>query len=107
MFKIKGPLMQQANFAPNFPLEHAEKDMRLAVAHGASLGLGLPVAAAADEAMKRAMAEGLGKQVATPRGAHAHERPPTRRVMDALDPRAPRPQDFCSVVATQKKQAAP
>jgi len=74
MFKIKGPLMLQGNFAPNFPLEHAEKDMRLAVAHGGSLGLGLPVAAAADAAMKRAMEEDLGKQ------------------------------DFCSVVAAQKKQ---
>ena len=50
MFKLKGPKMIAADFTPNFPLKHAEKDVRLAVALGGSLGLGLPIAAAADAA---------------------------------------------------------
>jgi glyoxylate/succinic semialdehyde reductase len=28
MFKGKGPAMAAGNFAPNFPLKHAQKDMR-------------------------------------------------------------------------------
>ena len=62
MFKLKGPKMIAADFTPNFPLKHAEKDVRLAVALGGSLGLGLPIAAAADAAMNRGIAQGLGDQ---------------------------------------------
>ena len=46
MFRLKGPKMVQSDHAPNFPLQHAQKDMRLAGELGAQLGLGLPVAAA-------------------------------------------------------------
>jgi len=58
LFKLKGPKMVAGDHAPNFPLQHAQKDMRLAGELGDSLGLGLPVAAAADAAMKRARGEG-------------------------------------------------
>lgn len=34
MFALKGPLMQEKNFAANFPLKHAQKDMRFALALG-------------------------------------------------------------------------
>ena len=44
----------------NFPLKHAQKDVRLAVNLGASLGLGLPVAAATDVTMLASMAKGFG-----------------------------------------------
>ena len=54
MFKLKGPKMLQGDHAPNFPLQHAHKDMRLAVAAGETVGLGMPVSAAAESAMKRA-----------------------------------------------------
>lgn len=60
LFKLKGPKMLAADYAPAFPLKHACKDVRLAVGLGASLGLGLPIAAAADAAMARAIADGLG-----------------------------------------------
>mmetsp|Transcript_91895 Transcript_91895/g.259575 ORF Transcript_91895/g.259575 Transcript_91895/m.259575 type:complete len:295 (-) Transcript_91895:104-988(-) len=62
MFKLKGPKMLASDHAPNFPLQHAEKDVRLAVAMGSAAGLELPVASTADETMKRAMDSGLGEQ---------------------------------------------
>lgn len=62
LFKLKAPKMLAGDHAPNFPLQHAEKDMRLAVALGASHGLGLPVAAAADAAMQRARGEGHSEE---------------------------------------------
>lgn len=61
MFKLKGPKMLQGDHAPNFPLQHAHKDMRLAVAAGEAVGLGMPVSAAAESAMKRARDEGHGE----------------------------------------------
>ena len=45
---------------PQFPLKHAEKDVRLAVALGEANGLALPVAATSDACMKKAMAAGHG-----------------------------------------------
>ncbi len=53
LFKIKGPKVLVDDHAPNFPLMHAQKDMRLAVELGQSVGLELPVAAATDGAMVR------------------------------------------------------
>ena len=61
MFKLKGPKMLAADHAPHFPLEHAEKDVRLAGELGAQLGLALPVAATADAAMKKSIAAGHGR----------------------------------------------
>ena len=60
LFKLKGPKMLAADYAPAFPLKHAEKDVKLAVQLGALYDLGLPVAATADRAMLAAMAKGLG-----------------------------------------------
>jgi len=55
LLKLKGAKMLNGDHAPNFPLKHAEKDMRLACALGANVGVALPVAATADKAMKDAM----------------------------------------------------
>ena len=60
MYKLKGPKMLASDYVPNFPLKHAQKDVRLAVNLGASLGLGLPVAAATDVTMLASMAKGFG-----------------------------------------------
>lgn len=60
MFALKGPKMIAGDHAPNFPLQHAEKDMRLAVALGEQSGVSLPVASTADGEMKRAMEETAG-----------------------------------------------
>ena len=49
MFKLKGPNMaaEQRNYATNFPLEHALKDMRFAQQLGEANGVNMPVAASA------------------------------------------------------------
>ena len=60
MFKMKGPSLQSRAFPPAFPLKHQQKDMRLALALGDELAQPLPVAAAANEAYKRARAAGQG-----------------------------------------------
>mmetsp|Transcript_14323 Transcript_14323/g.45270 ORF Transcript_14323/g.45270 Transcript_14323/m.45270 type:complete len:296 (+) Transcript_14323:50-937(+) len=62
MFRLKGPKMLQSDHAPNFPLQHAQKDMRLAGELGAQLGLGLPVAAATNAAMLAAREQGLSEE---------------------------------------------
>ena len=46
--------------APNFPLKHAEKDMRLALDLGKTSGLPLPVAKSTDMTMLAAMVAGDG-----------------------------------------------
>ncbi|KAG8466382.1 hypothetical protein KFE25_002138 [Diacronema lutheri] len=56
----KGAAMVGRQYAPQFPLEHAQKDLRFAVAAGDKLGLALPVAAASNELFKRARAAGNG-----------------------------------------------
>eukprot|EP00271_Cylindrocystis_brebissonii_P018806 TRINITY_DN546_c0_g2_i1.p1 TRINITY_DN546_c0_g2~~TRINITY_DN546_c0_g2_i1.p1 ORF type:complete len:300 (+),score=71.13 TRINITY_DN546_c0_g2_i1:255-1154(+) len=61
MFKMKGPAMINSAYPPAFPLKHQQKDMRLALALGDALDQPLPVAAAANEAFKRAKALGLGE----------------------------------------------
>lgn len=50
MFAGKGPLMDKKNYAPNFPLKHAQKDMRFALGLGEQTGQALPVSAAANAA---------------------------------------------------------
>ncbi|XP_077228947.1 glyoxylate reductase 1 [Tasmannia lanceolata] len=60
MFKQKGPAMIQSSFPPAFPLKHQQKDMRLALALGDENAVSMPVAAAANEAFKKARSLGLG-----------------------------------------------
>jgi 2-hydroxy-3-oxopropionate reductase len=62
MFKLKGSLIAQENFATAFPLKHMQKDMRLAVALGDQLGQPLFSASAANESFKRAKSQGLSDQ---------------------------------------------
>lgn len=62
MFKMKGAQIAQGAFAPAFPLKHMQKDLRLAVALGDSLGQPLFCAAAANESFKRAKALGFSEQ---------------------------------------------
>ncbi|XP_058205467.1 glyoxylate/succinic semialdehyde reductase 1 [Rhododendron vialii] len=60
MFKMKGPTMIQKNYSPAFPLKHQQKDMRLALALGDENSVSMPVAAASNEAFKKARSMGLG-----------------------------------------------
>ncbi|KAH9745550.1 glyoxylate/succinic semialdehyde reductase 1 [Citrus sinensis] len=60
MFKGKGPPMLQSNYALAFPLKHQQKDMRLALALGDENAVSMPIAAAANEAFKKARSLGLG-----------------------------------------------
>jgi glyoxylate/succinic semialdehyde reductase len=63
MFRMKGPAMAAGGpFPPAFPLKHQQKDIRLALLLGDSLGVSMPVAAAANEAFKRARADGHGDE---------------------------------------------
>jgi glyoxylate/succinic semialdehyde reductase len=49
MFKGKGPNMSKGAYAPHFPLKHAQKDMRLALALASDLGVSLPTTDAANQ----------------------------------------------------------
>ncbi|PPD94671.1 hypothetical protein ES288_D11G167800v1 [Gossypium darwinii] len=60
MFRGKGPEMVKDNYSPAFPLKHQQKDMRLALALGDQNAVSMPVAAAANEAFKKARSMGLG-----------------------------------------------
>ena len=63
MFKMKGPgMLKGGPYPPAFPLKHQQKDLRLALALGDQLDAPLPLAAAANEAYKRARAEGHGDE---------------------------------------------
>jgi len=62
MFKMKGAQIAQGAFNPAFPLKHMQKDLRLAIALGDTLGQPLYSAAAANESFKRAKALGLSDQ---------------------------------------------
>jgi 3-hydroxyisobutyrate dehydrogenase-like beta-hydroxyacid dehydrogenase len=62
MFKMKGAQIGSGAFDPAFPLKHMQKDLRLAVALGDSLGQPLYSAAAANESFKKAKALGLSDQ---------------------------------------------
>ena len=53
--------MLTGNFEPNFPLKHQQKDLRLALAMGDSVGQPLPVATAVNELYKQAQGEGEGE----------------------------------------------
>eukprot|EP00183_Erythrolobus_madagascarensis_P002111 CAMPEP_0185854294 /NCGR_PEP_ID=MMETSP1354-20130828/21905_1 /TAXON_ID=708628 /ORGANISM="Erythrolobus madagascarensis, Strain CCMP3276" /LENGTH=319 /DNA_ID=CAMNT_0028556019 /DNA_START=330 /DNA_END=1289 /DNA_ORIENTATION=- len=60
MFRMKGGNMseEKRNYAPHFPLEHAQKDMRFALQMGDSSNTSMPVAAAANECFKHAKSQG-------------------------------------------------
>ncbi|KAI4365776.1 hypothetical protein MLD38_021734 [Melastoma candidum] len=60
MFKLKGPAMIKNSYPPAFPLKHQQKDMRLALALGDQNAISMPVAAAANEAFKKARSMGFG-----------------------------------------------
>ncbi|GAB2282366.1 Putative oxidoreductase glyr1 [Dionaea muscipula] len=60
MFKLKGPSIIKNNYSTAFPLKHQQKDMRLALALGDENAVSMPVAAAANEAFKKARSMGLG-----------------------------------------------
>uniref|UniRef100_A0A6V1VYN4 6-phosphogluconate dehydrogenase NADP-binding domain-containing protein n=1 Tax=Heterosigma akashiwo TaxID=2829 RepID=A0A6V1VYN4_HETAK len=57
MFKLKGPAMAApgAAYPAAFPLKHAQKDMKFALALAAQLGVELPVAAAANAAYEQVL----------------------------------------------------
>lgn len=50
LFKLKGPKMLRGDHTPNFPLKHAQKDMRFALQLGDQVDTPLPLAAAANAA---------------------------------------------------------
>ncbi|KAM7270294.1 hypothetical protein ACFE04_029508 [Oxalis oulophora] len=60
MFSGKGPAMLKNNYSPAFPLKHQQKDMRLALALGDENAVSMPIAAASNEAFKKARSMGLG-----------------------------------------------
>ena len=60
MFAGKGPSMLTGNFSPHFPLKHAQKDMRFALAMAGSLGLTLPTTEAANSEYLKALDSGRG-----------------------------------------------
>merc|ERR1719190_185676 len=45
MYGLKGPKMLAGDFAPNFPLKHQQKDVKLALSLGDQLAQPMPVAA--------------------------------------------------------------
>lgn len=54
MFRLKGPNMLKREYPTHFPLKHAQKDVRFALAMGDQLGVSLPVSSASNEQFKRA-----------------------------------------------------
>lgn len=60
MFKLKGPKVLKDDYATNFPLKHAQKDIRLGLALGDELQQPMPAAAATNETFKQALAAGHG-----------------------------------------------
>lgn len=61
MFRLKGPLMACGESEPAFPLEHMQKDLRLALALGDGCALPLPLAAAANQRFLAGRAAGLSR----------------------------------------------
>ncbi|CAD7695779.1 unnamed protein product [Ostreobium quekettii] len=56
LVKVAGASILAREYPPAFPLKHAQKDMRLAIATGDRLNQPLPIAAAANEKFKEAKA---------------------------------------------------
>ena len=59
---LKVPKMLAADYEPHFALKHMDKDVRLALARAAELGIALPLTARTKELMAAAMAAGLGEE---------------------------------------------
>ena len=57
VFRTKGPSIVAENFAPHFPLKHAQKDMKLALELAESVGVSLPVVSAANEQYLKVLEE--------------------------------------------------
>ena len=49
MYALKGPKMLKKDHAPNFPLQHAHKDMKLAVNMAKEAGVGYAVTEGAEQ----------------------------------------------------------
>ena len=62
MFAGKGAMILQGEYPTSFPLQHMQKDLRLAIALGDKLGQPLSSAAAANETFKRARQRGLSDE---------------------------------------------
>ncbi len=62
MFRIKGGLLLQGNYAASFPLKHMQKDLRLALLQGDEVRQPLFTVAAANELFKRAGMQGLDEE---------------------------------------------
>jgi glyoxylate/succinic semialdehyde reductase len=60
MFALKAGNVQKREYAPAFPLKHAQKDLRLALLMGDAAGMPTPVVAAANQAFVAARAAGHG-----------------------------------------------
>jgi len=62
LFALKGPKVARGDYEVAFPLKHAQKDLRLALALGDAVAQPLPGAAAANECFKAARALGAGEE---------------------------------------------
>lgn len=62
MYGLKGPKMIAKDHAPNFPLKHAHKDMKLASDMAKAAGVEYSVMDKAEELLKRARDDGLGDE---------------------------------------------
>ncbi|KAL7529253.1 hypothetical protein ACHAWF_002902 [Thalassiosira exigua] len=58
MYALKGPKMLKGDHAPNFPLQHAHKDMKLAVDMAREAGVENAVTRSAEELFRRAREDG-------------------------------------------------
>lgn len=54
MYSLKGPKMLKKDHAPNFPLQHAHKDMKLAVDAAKEAGVAYAVTESAEQLFKKA-----------------------------------------------------
>ena len=62
MLKLKGPNMASGKHAPNFPLKHAQKDVKFALQEAKAVKARVPVAAAAHTLYERALEDGRGDE---------------------------------------------
>eukprot|EP00928_Gymnodinium_smaydae_P050921 TRINITY_DN34454_c0_g1_i1.p1 TRINITY_DN34454_c0_g1~~TRINITY_DN34454_c0_g1_i1.p1 ORF type:complete len:298 (-),score=81.02 TRINITY_DN34454_c0_g1_i1:62-955(-) len=62
MYGLKGPKMLAGDYAPNFPLKHQQKDVRLAAELGSQVGQPTPLAAAAHACFEAASSAGKGDE---------------------------------------------
>lgn len=60
MLKLKGPRMAWRSHAPNFPLKHAQKDMKFALQEAEALKARAPVSSAANRLYEQALEAGYG-----------------------------------------------